>query len=75
MQRYNFFESDSQLISLFVYIVELFSMQRYNFFESDSQLTLLSVQIRISCLACKDTIFLKAIHNRKGEEHGRDLVV
>ncbi len=41
----------------------LFSMQRYNFFESDSQPTDTRIVTDPRCLACKDTIFLKAIHN------------
>ena len=94
MQRYNFFESDSQpSISLpytgggclackdtiFLKAIHnvnwtgcpnsvLFSMQRYNFFESDSQLWGLFVGFLLRCLACKDTIFLKAIHNAKDDE-------
>ena len=89
MQRYNFFESDSQLncwksgrvwrclackdtiflkaihnwLNLCCCALVLFSMQRYNFFESDSQRSLPVWYQRMGCLACKDTIFLKAIHN------------
>ena len=63
MQRYNFFESDSQLAGGCVDYNELFSMQRYNFFESDSQHRKCFLTTCQSCLACKDTIFLKAIHN------------